>query len=359
MGNDIMAGKDDNTNKQNPEWPREISIQQTYETAAAELGDAYNPDDDDAVSIAMGESRDALEIHSWDELRIPEGYEIVNEDDQDAYDAYLESKQRRRPEHREQGRQLIEAMEGHEEETVGKLIKAHPELFDVMTEDGWTPLHWAAFHGRKGLVELLLSKGADVNAKNNNNETPIYLATNCGHKDVAELLMAKGGNFNGNSNGGMTWLHWAAFTGNADFVKLAKDGDVDSKTNQGATPLHWAARYDYKDLAELFLGKGADVNAENDDDETPLHLLTEYGSKAFADLLLANGADINAIDVDGSTPLHRAVGPMSDKNLIELLIVKGANINARNNHCETPLRLAVKAGLADIAAILRSHGAKE
>jgi ankyrin repeat protein len=30
---------------------------------------------------------------------------------------------------------------------------------------GWTLLHWAAFDGDKDVAELLISKGADVNAK--------------------------------------------------------------------------------------------------------------------------------------------------------------------------------------------------
>ena len=31
--------------------------------------------------------------------------------------------------------------------------------------NGYTPLHSAAYHGHKGIVELLIAKGADVNAK--------------------------------------------------------------------------------------------------------------------------------------------------------------------------------------------------
>ena len=29
----------------------------------------------------------------------------------------------------------------------------------------WTPLHWAAYNNSKEIVELLISKGADINAK--------------------------------------------------------------------------------------------------------------------------------------------------------------------------------------------------
>jgi len=79
-------------NEQKPEWPREVWIRQTYKAIAAELGDAYNEDDDDAVLFAMGESWAPKEINSWEELKIPDGWELKDQDDKDDYDAYLESK---------------------------------------------------------------------------------------------------------------------------------------------------------------------------------------------------------------------------------------------------------------------------
>jgi hypothetical protein len=84
----------DGENEQKPGWPREVWIQKTYEAKAAEFGDDYNADDDDAVLFAMGESRRPLQIDSWAELKIPDGYELVGEDDRGDYDVYRESKRR-------------------------------------------------------------------------------------------------------------------------------------------------------------------------------------------------------------------------------------------------------------------------
>ena len=54
--------------------------------------------------------------------------------------------------------------------------------------DGWTPLHEAAFGGRKEIVELLISNGAHVNAKTKNDQTPLDFAIRFKRTKTAELL---------------------------------------------------------------------------------------------------------------------------------------------------------------------------
>jgi ankyrin repeat protein len=65
---------------------------------------------------------------------------------------------------------------------------------DVNAKDevGWTPLHYAADNGHKDVAELLIAKGADVNAKNDYDETPLHIAEHNDHKDLAELLKKHG-----------------------------------------------------------------------------------------------------------------------------------------------------------------------
>ena len=58
---------------------------------------------------------------------------------------------------------------------------------------GWTPLHYAAYWGGKEIAELLIAKGASVNAKGGTGGgTPLHKAAWHGHKEIAELLIAKG-----------------------------------------------------------------------------------------------------------------------------------------------------------------------
>ena len=50
---------------------------------------------------------------------------------------------------------------------------------DVVTENGDTPLHYAAMYGRLGIVQMLIAKGVDVNANFFDSGTPL---------DAAELF---------------------------------------------------------------------------------------------------------------------------------------------------------------------------
>ena len=60
------------------------------------------------------------------------------------------------------------------------------------------PLSWAAQHGSWEIAELLIAKGADVNAKDLSfdQNTPLIHASIHGHVKIAELLIANGANFN-------------------------------------------------------------------------------------------------------------------------------------------------------------------
>lgn len=63
-------------------------------------------------------------------------------------------------------------------------------LLYLRDDHGFSPLHWAAKEGHTKLVELLLSRGARVNATNRGDDTPLHLAAAHGHHDI--VLMVRG-----------------------------------------------------------------------------------------------------------------------------------------------------------------------
>jgi len=275
------------------------------------------------------------------------------------------------------------------------------------------PLHSAAAWLDKDATELLLSQGAAVDARDETAWPPLVRAVTASlseldmnererkRKDVVEVLLTCGADANARHTGAVgeqaAALHWAAERDDKDIAELllSNGAYVNATTTEGWTPLAHAAGGS-KEVVNLLLAHGARVNTRDEDVRTPLHEAAEAsrGSKEMTEMLLASGADVNATDEDGRTPLHEAVrnvayfGGASDnddlleilageaqldmhlqpwaKDLIKLLIAAGANIDARDNRGCTPLREAVElareggtAFAAQVADLLRQHGAKE
>jgi len=228
--------------------------------------------------------------------------------------------------------------------------------------DGNTPLQRAAQNNNKDMVEMLIAKGADVNAKDKDGNTPLQRAAQNNNKDMVEMLIAKGADVNAKDKDGNTPLQRAAQHNRKDVAELliAKGADVNAKDKDGNTPLQRAAQHNRKDVAELLIAKGADVNAKynakNKEDYTLLHWAAQNNSKDVAELLIVKGADVNAKEKDGYTPLLQAAW-YNRKEVAELLIAKGADVNAKSNYGYTPLYFAVKNNNTNVAELLIAKGA--
>ena len=54
---------------------------------------------------------------------------------------------------------------------------------------GWPPITYAAFNNHPDIIEYLIKKGAEVNAKTESGATALYLAARNGHLEVVKLLL--------------------------------------------------------------------------------------------------------------------------------------------------------------------------
>lgn len=64
--------------------------------------------------------------------------------------------------------------------------------FNARDENGYTPLHWAAFRGYGVLAGYMVDRGAQVDVPDRNGYTPLMLAAWNGHETVVRQLLARG-----------------------------------------------------------------------------------------------------------------------------------------------------------------------
>ncbi len=195
-------------------------------------------------------------------------------------------------------------------------------------------LHEAAADGDIEQVKLLISKGADVNAEDEEKKTPLHYATETGKMEVVQLLVEAGAEVNAGKN---DWppLSIAVDKDNVAVAEYLIAHGADVNAPVGWTPLQDAAGYGSVEMVELLIDKGAEINSGP---WTALHCAAKFGNKNVAAYLITRGADINAKDNEGHTPLYTAVH--HDYKVAELLIDKGADGDIKTESGQSPFQLA-------------------
>lgn len=82
---------------------------------------------------------------------------------------------------------------------------------------------------------------------------------------------------------------------------INKNADVNAKDASGLTPLHWCALFGYVSYGKGLLNSNATIDCVTNTGETPLHLCSERGHVSFALLLLEHKADVTITDKNNIT----------------------------------------------------------
>ena len=274
----------------------------------------------------------------------------------------------------------VAAAKGHKE--VAELLIAKGADVNAKTW-GYPPLSWSVWNEDRDMIKLLVTKGTDVNFVPEDDWPFLHYVVWNNDRELVELLLVHGAKLNVNDEKGRTEFrlavseghrslasylvskgakapefHLAACLGDLDRVKslVEEDMDVDTKDELGWTPLYWATSTAQEEVAEFLIGKGAGIDVRTNDHRTPLHQAARSGAAKLAKLLISKDADSNARDEDDSTPLHSAAAG-GHKNVVEFLIANGAEVKAKDESGNTPLHVAAKAGHTDIVEVLLVNGA--
>ena len=258
------------------------------------------------------------------------------------------------------------------------------------------PLEHAVIHGDRRIVELLLDRGADLDATDDFGWTALTAADADENAELVELLLARGADPARRVVHGYTPLHRHARCGTTGAALRAAmaEGDVDPRDAAGRTPLMLAVRAAHASTAAELLAMGANpghcdrggvsvlaegalTDAVGSHDDTFVRLLLDAGADPnppgvpplFACIdqfgeslpalqaLLGAGADASVRDARGDTIVHRATQIGSDA-IIEAVLGLAVSIEERDAKGRTPLLAVVHQENVESIRALLAAGAE-
>jgi ankyrin repeat protein len=222
-----------------------------------------------------------------------------------------------------------------------------------------TALTRAVLSGNEVVVQLLLEKGAQIEAEDKTGATALLCASHKGHQTIAELLLDRGANIEASDRNGVTSLMWASYQGYEGMTKMLLDrgARIEALSKLGRTALMFALLQDKKTTAKLLLDRGAQAEVFDKNGNTPLLLAAMKGSDDVAKALLDKGANVEASNEIGCTALVLASLHVHEA-MVNLLLERGAQVEATNNHGYTALMAASVKGSEAIAKLLLDGGAQ-
>ena len=257
-------------------------------------------------------------------------------------------------------------------------------LFDLlprMSQTTATDIRWtlvfqmAALLDDHPFLDLLLSRGTDVNAIGYYYGTALTAAARCGYISMVQKLLDAGAEVNALGGRWQTALRAALVGGHEAVVEtlLYHGADIELKLTRQQMYIN-----DSEEISDNALGLGVQsgslsvvktllkhgANAVRNDTEAlhPLILAANQGSVAIVKELLDAGAPVNIPGkkrspfMQDASPIHAAVaGGYLD--VIRLLLSRGADIETNAEGSNTPLSVAASKGRADVVRLLLSAGA--
>ncbi|TVL69749.1 ankyrin repeat domain-containing protein, partial [Brachyspira hyodysenteriae] len=203
---------------------------------------------------------------------------------------------------------LIQAIEYKQTDIINYLLENNADV--NLTLGYSTPLTEAMYD--EELVRKLIDLGADVNLPAKSGFTPLMASHN--NIAIAELLIEKGADIEAKDDYGINALVYASSDENEEMVKFLLEKGADANTvceienehiDISPTPLMNAVYNGNTNIINMLLENGADINYTTDE-MTPLIYAAYKGNTNIINTLLENGVDINYTNYYGMTALMYA-----------------------------------------------------
>ncbi|KAJ5261309.1 hypothetical protein N7478_011904 [Penicillium angulare] len=270
---------------------------------------------------------------------------------------------------------LIDAIYRKADRYISFLLSKGADINAREPESG-APLHIASekYYVRKDIFDVILGAGAQVDCFDRENMSPLHIAAFYLGIDRISALLTHGADINlrspGGADSGCTALHYAASTpesyaSEAIAFVIQHGADVDAKDDKGRTPfllvrLESDSTCTYSRV-ETLLQHGADIKIQDHEGWSALHYQADSMSIELIKWLYDHGCDVNRENKNKETPLFMAISSQNYRNrsavMVETLLHLGANVNLENSQKRSPLFFAATRGCPKMTRILLEHGA--
>ncbi|XP_034104179.1 protein TANC2 isoform X6 [Drosophila albomicans] len=186
----------------------------------------------------------------------------------------------------------------------------------------------AARHGCVDAVNILMSRGAQIDARNRQGYTALWLAVKEGHWSVVEQLLQRGALLDeplGQTR--KTPLMIAAEEGHLELLELllARGAALEAEDHEGFTALSWACLRGHLPATKCLVEHGCNRQHEDHNGRTALDLAAYQGAASLVLYLLEQGANLEHIDVHGMRPLDRSIA-CRNIQAVQVFLRKGAKL---------------------------------
>ncbi|XP_046555562.1 serine/threonine-protein phosphatase 6 regulatory ankyrin repeat subunit A-like [Haliotis rubra] len=252
---------------------------------------------------------------------------------------------------------------------------------------GQTPMMCAVSSGQKEVFDLLVSRKADINLRDDNNNsllhsacqpdntsilenllsqldinipgqhgwTPVMKAAVNGRKDVYDLLVKENADLKLKDDNGNNLLHLACHGGNVSIVKnLLPQFDINSRGGNGWTPVMYAVVSGHDILFHLLVSQGVDLSLRDYYDNSVFHLGCLGGNRVIVKELLPK-ADLNSQGNLGRTGVMKAAWA-GNTDVFKLLLLEKADLKTLDDNNDTILHLSSQGGNCSIVDYLIKEG---